>query len=132
MGLEYFPNSKYSVEKWRSHSHFTECGVWVLNPTPLYRECLIHYGYEYNVETGAYENEIKREDLFTEYHYSLKYHTSWDWLIPVAQKIYEKKEYYKYVNEQSSMFALELMSVLQLEPIYEKIVDFITWYNSQK
>lgn len=66
-----------------------------------------------------------------------RYHLEWNWLIPVVQKIYETKEYYTYVQETSGLLSEtyhlteEIMAILKVDVIYEKVTDFISWYNSQ-
>ena len=66
----------------------------------------------------------------------LKYHKSWDWLMPVVEKITlilknPKKEYETqwrklYDYQSYSFFEGNIMSV------YGGVVEFINWYNKQK
>lgn len=51
--------------------------------------------------------------------------TSYDWLIPVMQKIYMTatampKEYYNVTHTYA---------IAPIEEMYKTVVDFITWYN---
>ncbi len=50
----------------------------------------------------------------------LKYHTSWDWLMPVVHKI-------KGTSGQS-IFMMEIG--LPIEYVYERVVEFIKQYNN--
>ena len=66
----------------------------------------------------------------------LKYHTSWDWLMPVYAKIRQVKiednhdvsakieSVFKYAD-----FAFETDSILSL---WKVIVEYLKWYSSQK
>lgn len=62
---------------------------------------------------------------------NLRYDTSWDWLMPVVNKIYNiySKEPY-YVEEFSNV--TELPITVSIKEAYEEIIKFIDWYNSQK
>jgi hypothetical protein len=63
----------------------------------------------------------------------LKFETSWDWLMPVVEKIFDtefggKFEEWKSLNRKIS----ESLSVASLDGTYKAVVAFIHWYNSQK
>lgn len=66
----------------------------------------------------------------------LKYQTSWDWLMPVVQKIssmydpnYEEGKYY-HVDFAFGLFNLSLGQ--PISEVYEQVVKAIKWYNQQK
>lgn len=64
---------------------------------------------------------------------SMKYHSSWDWLMPVIQKIYLMDEYDKWIDTLG-MFASSIQNSLgsaSLLHTYEAVVEFIKWYNQQ-
>ena len=56
-----------------------------------------------------------------------KFHTSWDWLMPVVEKILNLKE--TYPQERQKVFE-------KISPdrsiTYQAVVEFINWYNQQK
>lgn len=57
----------------------------------------------------------------------LKFHTSWDWLMPVANEIIKSRD------EQNADWDLSnLKAALQttnIEMVYKSVVTFIEWYN---
>lgn len=56
-----------------------------------------------------------------------KYHTSWDWLMPVVEKIAE----YRLVYPEQCDKVCNCKIVIMKERLYELVVEFITWYNLQ-
>jgi len=73
-----------------------------------------------------YINELTRlEDA--------KYHTDWNWLMEIVEKIYQTDLYYdKYIDFNSSMFSsgkIELST--KISSVYNGCVEFIKWYNEQ-
>jgi len=77
-------------------------------------------------------------------HSTLHYETSWDWLMPVVEKIklsYDVSiRFYSgdctcYINKQT-LEGIEISSFGNFEPsimnVYKAVVKFIKWYNSQK
>ena len=64
----------------------------------------------------------------------LKYHISWDWLIPVINKIYDLNEYYIYKYETQTFYSeggIEI-NTKYIEETYKDVVEFIEWFNSNK
>ena len=74
----------------------------------------------------------------------LKYHSSWDWLMPVIGKI-ESLGYFCMINKWTSVYtgpsASATESRIQITTVegeskitntYQAILQFIKWYNSQK
>jgi len=55
----------------------------------------------------------------------MKFHTSWDWLMPVVEKIEQEHQ-----GVPQQMLYVNLYS--RLEEVYEAAVEFIKWYNEQK
>lgn len=61
------------------------------------------------------------------------FHTSWDWLMPVYQKIV-KEELYGESEEGIILFNCLSDSLIDGDDIievFEHIVEFIKWYNTQ-
>lgn len=60
----------------------------------------------------------------------MAYHTDWDWLMPVLEKIVKLGLY-----KMTSVQAVELRALrfgIPIEKVYEKTVEFIRWYNQNK
>ncbi len=63
-------------------------------------------------------------------HGQLKYHLSWDWLMPVVQKIGD--EYYNTpFDETYSHLTEQYENIWTLEDTYRAVVEFINNYNNQ-
>jgi hypothetical protein len=63
----------------------------------------------------------------------LKYNSSWDWLIPVVNKIYHMDSYYKYKEETSGQFVKDdLINTKFITDTYENVIEFIKWYKGQE
>lgn len=62
----------------------------------------------------------------------LLYHTSWDWLMPVVEKI-EKTT--AFVNIKGCLVNIstivEVSAPTKLEAVWLAVVEFIEWYNTQ-
>ena len=64
----------------------------------------------------------------------LKYHISWDWLIPVINKIYDLSEYYIYKYETQTFYSeggIEI-NTKYIEETYKDVIEFIEWFNFNK
>jgi len=65
---------------------------------------------------------------------TLKYHSDWNWLMEVLDKIYKMDLYYdKYIDYNSSMFTsgkIELST--NIHSVHGACVEFIKWYNLNK
>jgi len=67
----------------------------------------IHDGTLYKVEQGVFED------------YELKYHASWDWLMPVVQKCY------KIDDEEGFDNLVDAVSTLNIDSTHKAVVEFI-------
>lgn len=85
-----------------------------------------------NVTDGEQETTIDK----------LKYHISWDWLMPVVEKIgkmhnskftYDPIEIAKgnFPNDDQYMNVITLPLYTTIEDSYKAVVEFIKWFNSQ-
>lgn len=78
--------------------------------------------------------------------FSLKYDSSWDWLMPVVEKI-ESLDDEKSVNingplclikgDHTAVGGWDLITAsadgpTKIEAVYKAVVEFIKWYNSQQ
>ena len=75
---------------------------------------------------SAVSRQVKYQPHISE----LKYHTSWDWLMPVANEIIKSRD------EQNADWDLtDLKYALQttnIEYVYKAVVEFINEYNKIK
>lgn len=74
----------------------------------------------------------------------LKFHTSWDWLMPVVEKV-EEVSYrvtittYSICIERVSKdgkaiikFPVSRGNTYKIQAVYEAVIEFINWYNQNK
>lgn len=61
-------------------------------------------------------------------HTKLKFHSSWDWLMPVAKKCYKKAEDMEAKEWCRSI--QDCMTVFSMEHLYNELVRFIQWHNN--
>lgn len=64
---------------------------------------------------------------------NLQYHTSWDWLMPIVQKIQESYEGEELHEESCKHYEqIEVMlTSLNIEWVWQACVMFIEWFNQQ-
>ena len=67
----------------------------------------------------------------SEYLMDLKYHTSWDWLMPVVNKIICTNPTLEDAFKNTAKVVDTLMYV-QIERTWQAVVQFIKWYNNKK
>ena len=62
------------------------------------------------------------------------YHSDWNWLMEVVDKIYETDLYYdKYIDFNRSMFSDgEIKLSTRIDLVYNQCIEFINWYNQNK
>jgi len=64
----------------------------------------------------------------------LPYHVSWDWLMPVVEKMWNITGHhnllYQDVGEKLTFFAAD--GKLLIDRVYGLVIKFIKWYNKQK
>jgi hypothetical protein len=56
----------------------------------------------------------------------LKYHTSWDWLMPVVVKCFDKQE---EISDDLSFKLNDALLETNIESLYRVVVEFINQYN---
>jgi hypothetical protein len=59
----------------------------------------------------------------------LKYSSSWDWLMPVVDKIKVIYVTHKTFPDREFQKVLDSKITVSIEKIHERIVHFIKWYN---
>jgi len=95
-------------------------------------------GYEFT-DSPIY-NSVKKL-----YHFEdIEYHTSWDWLMPVVEKIQSLACNVNIINNYCQIIKFEsgdtppsyqrtqTMAHTKIENVYNAVVQFITWYNQQQ
>lgn len=73
---------------------------------------------------------------------ALKYHTSWDWLMPVVEKIYSVgyKMIISYANgtvriidnnaDYDEWIDFDSENIPVIEAVWKSVIQFIQWYNT--
>lgn len=62
----------------------------------------------------------------------LQYHSSWDWLMPVVEKIVntDVSEGFIVIAGEPSLFTIKIGRSIQT--VWEATIQFIQWYNQNK
>lgn len=78
-------------------------------------------GWQYNSK-GFWEQTI------FDFHKELKFHKSWDWLMPVVEKIL-------YNTPNSEKWAIykisDYVGSIDIKSTYKTVIEFIKWYNEK-
>ena len=76
--------------------------------------------YLYNPQ---FEKAFKDDELL--------YNISWDWLIPVIDKIYSSDYYIKYKESLGQFGEGIFINTKFIISTYNDVIEFINWYNQQ-
>ena len=79
----------------------------------------------YKFTSGANKQEYFSTTIFK--GYETKFHTSWDWLMPVVQKILVLKN--TYGQERQKVFKAITPDI---RITYTAVIAFIEWHNAQQ
>ncbi len=60
--------------------------------------------------------------------WNMKYHTSWDWLMPVAEKCLTTDE----PSDGQHYFINDALLTCNIEVVYDRVVEFIKEYNENE
>jgi hypothetical protein len=84
---------------------------------------------------------LRREVMQKSYYANeLKYDTSWDWLMPVVEKIESLGYTFEIKSDQAALFRDNVKYAFaggvigisgKLSAVHEMVVEFIKWYNTQ-
>jgi hypothetical protein len=85
--------------------------------------------------TPALDRFVKDKDMRV--YYEFKYHSSWDWLMPVVKKI---KSMHFDLRNQAPIFAYmeaaapmnSALIQIDLQKLHEGVYIFLTWFNKQQ
>lgn len=60
-----------------------------------------------------------------------KFHSSWDWLMPVVAKIEELSEYYEFQKENEDCYLgrKDLVVSVSVQKTFENVTEFLNWYK---
>jgi len=107
------------------------------------------YQGEITLTIGLSKDQIEGEISHFEDRYSitpisqeeeLKYHTSWNWLMPVLKELWSLKSEYDFESDFSEKFEevfdidftfCDLMSG-DIESVCGRVAEFLEWYNKNK
>jgi len=97
----------------------------------------IFMGFTYEKNIGWYDNETCMPQIIYDQQNGncfdeLLFDKSWDWLIPVIDKIYSSKEYFKYKDTLGQFNNGLEINTKFINVTVEAIMDYINWYNQQK
>tara|TARA_Y100001938_G_C8092888_1_gene436181 strand:- start:387 stop:647 length:261 start_codon:yes stop_codon:yes gene_type:complete len=74
---------------------------------------------ELNIDRGVQSDYMEHE---------LKYHTSWDWLIPVVQKLIDV---YISIDEQDEQYLQQSILYDRVGVVHQIVVKLIKLYNNE-
>ena len=93
-------------------------------------------GMKYDSNANVYEDDKNAYGLF-----SLKFHSSWDWLMPVVEKIENNLVNYSHevvifgehchINQGKTHDMGYSSKGSKIASTWSAVVDFIKWYNTQ-
>lgn len=98
----------------------------VENPNFYWKKLKEYYPHERIHEYKL--SEIDEPEIIDGYP---NYHSSWDLLMPVIDKIWSMNEYPSFVDHTSSMFNSGgiYIHIKLIENTWNDVVEFIKWYN---
>ena len=92
-----------------------------MNDNKLIAEFMGYESYQFREYTMyVYEENNHRTDI------DLHYHTSWGWLMPVVEKI-KDMGYDQELDNIDNVLTCDL----RIENLYNRVVEFIKFYNDQ-
>ena len=144
MGLVHIKNAKYKTDLYEAGDNAGEwetTNIFVKNPSAKFLDKKI-----FGVFTAEdyYNDEVPYED----YHWNVNYDSSWDWLMPVVEKIEKigvsteihyfagtKKQSFGYnctflgYKSDISIFETSNQHDSKIEAVYKTVIEFIKFYN---
>lgn len=89
-------------------------------------------GYKYMkwIDVEAYQIPFKSNvNVIPEL---LEFHSSWDWLMPVVVKCFDVYDFTEELNSNHQFRLNDALIAINLEHLYDVVVEFIIWYNQNK
>lgn len=82
-----------------------------------------------DVNFHLYEDELWIPNICKIKIEYMRYHSSWDWLMPVIAKIWAMDSYRHFVDETSGQFENKIEIDANINHTYPTVAEFIKWYN---
>jgi hypothetical protein len=80
-------------------------------------------------EANGYVNFIYSDDNHRT-HVDLAYHSSWDWLMPVVEKIHAEGDFDDYYADDLLHNEMtQAMGMADIKALWGYVIEFIDWYN---
>jgi len=76
-------------------------------------------------------NYMAKMGLFLQRYEDMRYHTNWDWLIPVVEKI-ANTELINGDTKNLRYLCITHLSTFDKIVVFDSVVKFIKWYNKNK
>lgn len=78
-------------------------------------------------------NPNKLNDIVTDYYEpkELKYHNSWDWLMPVVEQIKNIGTHSKTTDLEYTLLDNidDALIIVRIDLVYSAVIEFIKWHN---
>ncbi len=82
------------------------------------------------VETGISCGWESVREFFPD---EMKFHTSWDWLMPVVEKCFTNQQFNAGSEEDVLIMKLnDAILTVNINEVHKAVVEFIKWYNENK
>lgn len=76
---------------------------------------------------SLYDSRFESNPLCCGNPESMEYHSSWNWLMPVAKKCYKRQVELK----EGLGFFNDISIFSEIDEVYFACIDFIKWYNKK-
>ena len=92
-------------------------------------------GYEPRIQSwrGMKDNTTYKINERWFPNWTLQYHTSWDWLMPVVEKICEIDNQadveFALLRNSANLEIFKTSILCHIDGVYERVIQFIKWYN---
>lgn len=81
-----------------------------------------HYQSYMSIGAGIQQTSIIHQE-------DLKFHKSFDWLIPVVKEIWSKDEYPIFVaNTDGQFYEGGVILSTDINDLYKRVIEFVKWY----
>jgi len=90
-----------------------------------YYDCYKNSIYPNGISIWKYDTPPKEDCTILWNTPDMQYHTSWDWLMPVVEKI----EKLPFIEERASDGHDKISLIYDINNVYPQVVEFIKWYN---
>jgi hypothetical protein len=92
--------------------------------------------YQADFNTLAGINNLPPTEKIRYFEEDLKYHSSWDWLMPVVEKIENTEDVSVVIENDNAyiqgVFNFSVFEDTKLKSVYSVVIKFIKWYNERR